>query len=169
MACPVPVQESVAEIPLRNRAGGVVAYAIVDAEDFDRLTKRRWSLHSKGYARRGIRVDGKSVCALMHREVPGLSADDKRQVDHIDHDRLNNTKANLRLVDATGNGENRRGSNHGARSSYRNVYWDKANQRWRAAARNRGGQVHIGYFKTEEGAAEAAAAWREEHMPFSTN
>ena len=92
-------------IPLYNRAKRPL-FAIVDDQDFERLIDYRWRLNSKGYAIRSYSMDGKEVLIGLHREImqppPGLV------VDHINHDKLNNTRANLRLLTQQQNLVNRR-------------------------------------------------------------
>lgn len=52
------------------------------------------------------------------------------QVDHIDHDTLNNCKANLRCTNYVNNATHRSGVNCNNKSGYRNVFWSNADQRW---------------------------------------
>lgn len=72
--------------------------AIVDDEDFDRLSQRAWYFRA-GFAMRSIRVpkkDGGGIDHVrMHREILGVGS--KTNVIHIDGNRLNNQKANLRV------------------------------------------------------------------------
>jgi hypothetical protein len=95
-------QEKEFKIPLRNRKGDVVDYALVDEEDFERVNKVKWCKTADGYAH-GI-VDGK-LC-YMHRilfdEIPRGQV-----VDHINHDRLDNRKQNLRVVTKSVNNQNK--------------------------------------------------------------
>ena len=96
--------ELTARIPLRARDGSVRAWVIVDAEDYDRLTAMgRWSMGA-GYAQR--RYEGRMLS--MHRAVVGLFARAERGVvvDHINRDKLDNRKANLRIVDLVANRQN---------------------------------------------------------------
>lgn len=77
-------------------------YAIVDDTDFNFLNQFKWCLHSKGYACRNSYERGRSRPKLryMHREILGL--DNSRSlidvVDHINRNRLDNRKLNLRVV-----------------------------------------------------------------------
>jgi hypothetical protein len=72
------------------------AYALVDDADYAWLTRWRWRLNSHGYAIRSIYVEEHEVHFSMHRVI--LNAQRGQFVDHIDHNRLNNTRANLRFV-----------------------------------------------------------------------
>jgi len=88
-----------------------------------------------------------------------------RHVDHINGDKLDNRRANLRIATAFENAQNR----HVARgaSSHRGVVWHKGAGKWMAQAHLAGVQHYLGLFDREEDAAKAAAAFRAEHMPFS--
>jgi len=84
----------------------------------------------------------------LHREIIGESASVSADIDHRDHNGLNNRRANLRLcsrVQNSGNGRYRLGA-----SGYRGV-WSKESGRWRAYLAGR----HLGTFNTAEEAARA--------------
>ena len=81
-------------------------YALVDDADFADLTQWRWRLNSKGYAIRRAILDGNATLLCMHREI--MNAQPGQFVDHIDRNRLNNTRANLRFVTQQQNLMNRR-------------------------------------------------------------
>lgn len=68
------------------------AYAKVDADDYEWLSKQSWHLGSEGYAI-GKR-NGKNV--RMHRLIN--KTPDHLVTDHLNSDRLDNRKANLRSV-----------------------------------------------------------------------
>lgn len=146
------------EIPV----GGLLA--LVDADDFDRLTGRAWSLHrsdTKIYAR--AKVSGRQV--FMHRLILGLWSGDSRVVDHINGDSLDNRRTNLRVVTAAGNAQNQ--GSRGGSSRYRGVSWDRSRGKWMARAMLDGRGVTIGRFDSEDEAGAAAAAWRARNMPHS--
>lgn len=158
--------EDPVQIPLRNRDGEVIAYALVDAEDYEATTTRRWCL-CNGYVARSGGVRKANI--KLHRQVMGLPPGDPRMVDHINHDRLDNRKANLRIVTNAQNQQNRRGAMRNSRSGIRGVCWAAREQRWRATATVDGRTRHLGYFPTSDEAASAVAAFRREHMPYATN
>ena len=101
-------------IILRGRyAVGGHAFATVDDEDFHRLSAWRWKAKPNGsgtnvYAVRNAMVGGKCVTIRMHREVLGLSRQDTRDVDHINHNPLDNRRVNLRAVTRSMNIKNAR-------------------------------------------------------------
>lgn len=159
---------SVTRIPLRNRAGEVVAHALVDNADEVAITRHRWHL-GHGYAKRSVyRADGTIGTQSMHRAVLGLGVGDGGEVDHINGDRLDNRRANLRITDRAGNQANRHGADQtvGRTSSYRGVC--RVNGRWLAQAQVGGRHYNLGSFDDELEAARVASAFRREHMPTST-
>jgi hypothetical protein len=144
----------------------VVAFAIVDEEDYEAVQPHRWHLTDTGYAARWTGGRKARYRIRMHRQILGLERGDRRQADHINRDKLDNRRHNLRIV--AGDAENRQNvPARGGSSQHRGVTWDKERGKWQAQARC-GGKVWRKRFATEQEAADAAAAWRAEHMPFST-
>lgn len=120
--------ETYKTIPLRRVDGSVRALAVVDA-DSD-LGERRWHLTGVGYAARtGPRPERRMV--YMHREVLGLDPDDPRVVDHINGEKLDNRRSNLRAVSPLVNSLNRHGG-QGSTSRFRGVCRNKQRKNWRA-------------------------------------
>lgn len=69
--------------------------ALVDAEDYAFLSQWQWWCNPKGYAIRSRSAGGKNVKIYMHREV--MKAERGQEVDHINGDKADNRKANLRF------------------------------------------------------------------------
>lgn len=92
---------------LRDAHGRVIGQTIVDLEDWHRFKDHR--LHLKtGYA--AFCKDGATV--YLHREILGLQRGEslkERQADHINRYKLDNRRANLRIVSAEENSANRGG------------------------------------------------------------
>lgn len=147
-------------LPLRARDGSVRAWTRVDAADAPMLAQWRWSLHSNGYVYRLETVDGRKHAVRLHRLLLGLSRGDDRQADHVNRDRLDNRRANLRVVTGAENKQNVRA--RGGTSRFRGVALHRPG-RWIA----RFGRVYLGVFTTEEEAAAAAARYRAQYLPFS--
>lgn len=153
-------------VPVRSRQG-VVAHAVVDDEDFERVSAQAWSLRD-GYAVAKVKDgEGGYYFVGMHRFVLGLMRGDPRQGDHENGDTLDNQRSNLRIVTGAQNAQNRR-DRRGV-SLHRGVYFDRTRKAkpWRAMGGQRGRRIHIGYFATEDEAAQAASAWRKVNMPYS--
>lgn len=152
-------------IPLTDRHGDVVAYALVDDEDYPMLAQHRWHLSRSGYAVRTLpRNGGTPGASYMHREVLGLDTGDRRQGDHINRNRLDNRRANLRIATDAENRQNVRA--RGGTSQHRGVY-RRPSGRWAAQVRAHGHLHVIGTYDTESEAAAAAATARRELLPFS--
>ena len=80
-------------IKLRNTGH----YALIDEEDFGLVNKYgAWYESDGGYAMKKTRVDGKNVSIRMHRLV--MCVPKGLVVDHINGNRLDNRKCNLRCV-----------------------------------------------------------------------
>lgn len=130
----------------------------IDEGDHHFLVGRSWHITNTGYV--AARISNKIV--LLHRLLTGAPPD--TVVDHINGDRLDNRRANLRVVSQGMNSQNQRLS--GASSSgYRGVSWDRQRNKWIAQATLHGRHIFIGRFDTIEQAAEAAHLWRVENMP----
>ena len=78
------------------------------------------------------------------------------ECDHINGNKLDSRRENLRLVDRFGNMQNRR------LGPYRGTHWNKKDKRWRAVVKHKGKSYHLGNFKCREKAAAASAAKRAE-------
>lgn len=152
------------EIPLHDRHGSVVAYALVSEEDFDRLKQYFWSVDGRGYVQRNIKINGKRTILTMHRDVMGLGRGDRGMVDHINRVRLDNRRENLRVVDNATNKQNG-GAHRDSNSRYVGVCWDRRKKKWHARASVRGNLILNKRFATELEAAEAYARARRSHLP----
>lgn len=126
-------------------------FAIVDEEDFRRLSAYKWH-YSKGYAGRTVKIEGKKRTIWMHREV--MNAPDHLLVDHRNHNRTDNRKSNLRLATKADNTRYSRKPRHNT-SGYKGVCYDKARRKWKAYIHYRNRIVNLGRFESREAAARA--------------
>lgn len=153
------------EVPLYRRDGSIRAHALVDDSYYPWVAPHRWHVGSNGYARWNERHESGEVTAhLMHREVMGLAVGDGRQIDHINRDRFDNRRANLRIVTHHQNMQNRP-SVDGATSRFRGVHWDKRKGRWRAKGTINGRAKSLGTYQDEIMAAIVVEEWRRKVMP----
>jgi len=126
--------------------------ALVDDEDFDNLNQWKWCVHkdiNNFYAVRTVRADGKRTTTQMQWEIMN-----RKSIDHIDHDGLNNQKSNLRFCTNSENMMNRRKQKN-TLSIYKGVTFHKRNNKWMAQIRINGKIIHLGYFDVETEAAKA--------------
>jgi len=132
-------------------------YAIVDPEDFERLNKHKWHAVKNGNTFYAIRCFGpakKTTYIRMHREI--INPPDHLVVDHINHNGLDNRKANIRPATRAQNNYNRLiVKRKGLSSKYKGVAWKKEKKKWRAQMHFNGKLIFLGYFKEEIKAAKA--------------
>lgn len=111
--------------------------AIVDEQDVGHLIQWSWYTHCpKGgytvYGMRNVRIGGRRTTRALHVElavVMGLDLSLGMEVDHIDHNGLNNRRANLRLATHAQNMRNRvRAVGHNT-SGAKGVRWHTAAQK----------------------------------------
>jgi len=76
--------------------GGV---AIVDEDDVSRVNQYHWHTNPDGYAISNIWYEGRRTSISMHRYVMGCVPRDGKELDHINGNRLDNRKENLRFVE----------------------------------------------------------------------
>jgi len=130
------------EIPLTQ---GKVT--LVDDDDFEYLNQWKWYCSSNNYALRGA---PKHI--RMHRVIMRTPAG--VFVDHINHNKLDNRKENLRNCTKAENCRNQLLFSSNT-SGYKGVYFNKWNNKWMAQLRCFGEHRHLGYFSNPEDAARA--------------
>lgn len=135
---------------------------LVDDEDFEYLSRFKWHLltdpntcYAKTTAFRG------TSSGLMHRII--LDAPDGMQVDHIDHNGLNNVRANLRLCTCAQNHANQQ-KRPGLLSQFKGVTFNKTANRWMARCKTNRRYTSLGYYDSEEDAARAYNDFAREHF-----
>lgn len=128
--------------------------AIVDDEDFEWLSKWKWyfQIGNNGKYKYGGYACRTSKCIRMHRVI--MKASKEFEVDHINGNRLDNRKNNLRLVNRFQQNQNsikRRDNTSGCRG----VNFFKPRQRWVARIQYMGKRISLGYFKDKIDAINA--------------
>lgn len=121
-------------IPLYGKKGKGM-FAIVDADDYNKVSSIKW-FNVNGYARSR---DGKS----MHRLI--MSPPEDREIDHRNHNRLDNRKSNLKICTRQENARN---------VPHKGYYYDKTHGYWVV---RRGTKSRV--FSSEKDAMTASKMW----------
>lgn len=130
--------------------GGVVR---LDVGDYYRLEGRSVYLGNNGYAYFSTWADGPIT---LHSFVLG-GAREGYHIDHINGDKLDNRRRNLRFVSYQGNQVNRKKLNKNNTSGVRGVRKSSASKRnpWLAQIMVDRRAIHLGLFPTEQDAIGA--------------
>lgn len=138
---------------------------LIDKADYDLVKEYRWTTlvdadgpwfyaiaHSREKGRRNIR---------MQRLI--VSPPPDKQVDHINHNTLDNRRCNLRVVDQYQNQRNRRGAQ--SNNSVGILGVNKARKYWRARMKINGKQI-VRHCRTLEDAIAARAELEKQYPIF---
>jgi hypothetical protein len=136
------------QIALVNRRG----VALVDDCDYEALSQYKWYMVG-GYAVRVInKPDGGKTWLSMHRQI--MDTPSGMDTDHINGDRLDNRRQNLRIATRSQNMANTKAHADNIKGlGHKGV--SKAGKKWRARILHNGTNKHLGVFNTAEQAAEA--------------
>lgn len=115
---------------------------IVDEEDFNILNKYKWYYQNRGYA-------CNDKLGLLHRFI--MQCPRGLVVDHINGDKLDNRKSNLRICTQRENTFNSNGSNK--TSKYKGVSWCSQKHKWKAQICINKKNTYLGLFLNEIDAA----------------
>lgn len=120
--------------------------ALIDDEDFEKISKSSWCFDSSnGYPVSRI----KGIRVRLHRFI--LKPHKGEYVDHINRNKLDNRRKNLRIVDAKANVRNR-GLNKNNTSGYKGV--TKVKDKWRAQISLDYKFIDLGLYETPQEAAK---------------
>ncbi|HEX2910376.1 MAG TPA: HNH endonuclease [Chloroflexia bacterium] len=135
------------KIPLVGERGKG-KFALIDDDQFDKVSNFKWIWNGR-YVATFIKVNGVQKTLLLHRYIFG---EVDGEIDHKDHNALNNTRENLRVCTRSQNLMNRKiGKNNS--SGYKGVYFDKWKNKWRAYIYLNKKQIILGWFDEKIDAA----------------
>lgn len=143
------IKDNVTEIYWR---GNII---LIDTEDLNKVSNYNWHINSEGYARARI----KTRYRTMHRLILDLVNSDinlQLHIDHINRNKLDNRKSNLRICT---NAENQQNAKLPItnKSGYKGIrFIEKQTKRpWRVNIRANKQKIEIGSYATLEEAIEA--------------
>ncbi len=124
---------------------------IVDDEDFKFLSQWRWGFDGR-YAYRREQRDKVIKKIYMHKVIN--KTPHGFDTDHINGNKLDNRRENLRTATRNQNNANRP-KKPNCSSKYRGVCWHKQRNKWKAEIKVNQIKTHLGVFTSEEAAAKA--------------
>lgn len=134
---------------------------IFDLEDYDKIKNYTWSRRNEGYAGCTRKENGKPRIYNAYRIIMGVE-DSKLEVDHINGDKWDNRKCNLRIVTHADNTKNRKLDKRN-KSGYTGVKETKTGT-WNAQIYCDGKRINLGTYKTKEEAVKARKAGEEKYF-----
>lgn len=133
--------------------------ALVDDRDYAYLSQFNWHAQKDEHNFYACRADKeyykmhkKKKVIKMHREI--LNPEKNMLVDHINHNGLDNTRENIRIVTHKENQRNQSVCSINT-SGFAGVYWHKPRNKWRATIYVEGKRKDLGRFSKIEDAIEA--------------
>ncbi len=134
--------------------------AIVDDDDFERVSTFPWKLHPEGYAAFRFTVNHRRYYVLLHHAIIGFPI--QGLTDHKDGDPLNNQKSNLRHCSYSQNSHNMRTRRDGLKG----VYFNKRSRDnpWVAQIVVAGRKNWLGSFPSESQAHTAYCVAAQQHF-----
>jgi hypothetical protein len=133
-------------VPLTR--GGV---ALIDDEDAH-FMDFKWYCGFTGYARRNLNIGKRnSVTINLHHAIMGVPLHEK-EVDHINGNRLDNRKENLRIVTRRENQQNKK---HNRQNNTVGTTFNKRLNKFVAQIWANGRRRHLGVFNSEQEASRA--------------
>lgn len=141
-------------------AGGTV---LIDRSDLALVSTKTIYVGSNGYAYYSTWENGRSYPRTLHSLLVGTHP--RLHVDHINGNKLDNRRANLRVVTPSENQRNRKMLNRNNTSGIRGVAKTSHSRRnpWRAQIMVDGRNIYLGLFPTEEAATAARREAEMEH------
>lgn len=130
---------------LGGKLGGIV---LVSEEDYENIGRYKWHKNAHGYVQTSI--NGKNTA--MHRFI--MKPNNNEIVDHINHNKLDNRRENLRIFDEVHKNVSNRQLKENKSSKYRGVYWSKNKKKFQARIKINCVDYSLGMFADEIIAAE---------------
>lgn len=137
---------------------------IIDIDDLPKVL----AIDGTFYAKYDSKLD-KYYCMIKNKRLHRIIMDAPKglQVDHINHDTLDNRKNNLRLATTSENQQNRESCQSNSKSGIRGVCWDKQRRKWKCHIKLNGKKVYAKFFDNIEDAERDVIEARKRLLPFS--
>lgn len=115
----------------------------IDLDDYEKVKSFCWYIHNRGY----VATQTSDGIILLHRLI--MDCPDGLQVDHINHNKSDNRKCNLRICTNQQNNRNK---------CSKGIAFDKRVNKWQARIYYNGKNLYLGSFTNKEDAIAARKA-----------
>ncbi len=137
---------------------------LVDDEDLQAVSRHTWRLNMEGYVTTKYLIinEGKKkwISLHIHRLIMQVGYGDKRIVDHINCNPLDNRRCNLRICDSVRSSQNIRINSRNT-SGFKGVGYLKSDGKWQVRIRVNKKQKYLGRYETPEEAHEVYCLWAD--------
>jgi hypothetical protein len=129
---------------------------LVDDENYEELSKYAWKLVGAGYLARNSGTGKKAKYFYLHKVI--MPCPEGFEIDHINGNKLDNRKCNLRICSRQENCRKRpklKRTKHKLSSKYKGVSFSKKLNKYRARIFVNKREIYLGGFEIEKDAALA--------------
>lgn len=127
-------------------------FAIVDDDDYECLSKLKWRCSHSGYAVRNVWMGDKYEMLWMHLFI--MPHPEVMETDHINLNRLDNRRSNLRICTPAQNHFNKKAQSN-SKSGIRGVSWNNRLSKWVVHICKNRKVFHLGVFSDLNDAVKA--------------
>lgn len=133
-----------------------------DLDDYTLIKEYCWCIDREGYVSTNLWDDDKKKSIRMHRLIINVS-DKKDEIDHINNNKKDNRKCNLRIVTRSQNGMNR-GVQSNNKTGVTGVTFYEPYDKWNSQIALNGKHINLGYFSDFEDAVKARKEAEERYF-----
>lgn len=130
-----------------------------DLDDYEQIKDYCWYVSINGYITTRLYNERKQI--RLHRLL--MNFPDKMVVDHINHNKLDNRKCNLRICFQKENASNKSKSKNNT-SGVTGVCWHKKAKKWHSQIKHNRKNIHLGLFDNFDDAVKARREAEEKYF-----
>jgi hypothetical protein len=138
-------------------------------EDHEKIKDYCWHKNKRGYfvCSKNLEEDDQRQTIRLHRIIMGIN-DPEIEIDHINRDKSNNRKYNLREADHRQNNVNKNLNSNNS-SGCQGVYYNKKLDKWHSQIYYNKKKIHIGYFDDLDDAIKSRIKYEIKIENFNNN
>lgn len=136
-------------------------YTLLDDADYDYHSKWKWFQHPSGYITRASNKNGLGKMIYLHREI--LKPIKGKETDHINRNRFDNRRSNLRHVSASQNAHNRKIRSDNT-TGHMGIWFRNDTKKWTARIVVEGKRKVLGCFIDKGNAISAYKKEKEDYV-----